>query len=148
MREANPKEYTLYSNAYFIIFIWVVPTILTLVAGLFFYFGLAHRTPDGPPLFVAVFPLAAAAWAWWRHVRMPQRIVVQSDGRIEFVGPLLRVTLTPRDIVSIKPDRRQFGFLIVKHEAGTFRLLNQFNGFHELLTYIEATNPGVEMRGC
>jgi hypothetical protein len=35
-----------------------------------------------------------------------------------------------------------------RHDAGRVVLVNQFDGFHEFLTALEATNPSVEIRGC
>ncbi len=148
MIEVHPKEYTLYSSMYGIMFTWVMPALFTLMGIFLIYLSVLRRVENGPPAIFALFFLAAAAWVWWRHLRMPRRIVLHADGRIEFVSPVRRVVLTPHDIVLIKPDNHQFGFLVVKWASGKLTLLNQFNGFHELLTYIEAVNPAVEIRGC
>jgi hypothetical protein len=144
--DTSPKEYRLYSKIYFVLFVWVTPGLFVLVGAFMLYLGIAHSTD--PPALAALWPLALGGFIWWRNARMPQRIVRHPDGRIEFECPIRRVILTPREIVSIRPDRRQFGFLVIKHDSGTLRLLNQFTGFHELLTYIEAANPAAELLGC
>jgi len=148
MTETVEKEYALYSKAYFLMFVWLLPAILLIMSAVFFYVAVTHPGPGSPPVVVSAFPIALAAWFLWLYARMPQRIVRHADGRIEFVGPFQRLVLMPREIISIRPDRGHIGFLVLKHEAGTLRFLNQFNGFHELLSYLESVNPAVELHGC
>ena len=148
MSEVDPREYRPYSNLNMILFAWLGPVMLLFMGGLFLYLGFVRPKNDGPPPALAAPLLVASAWLLWRQLLLPRRIVRHPDGRIEFVSPIRRVVLTPREIVSIRPDRRQFGFLVVKWGSGRLRLLNQFDGFHELLTYIESANPAVEIRGC
>jgi hypothetical protein len=148
MIDADPKEYKLYSKTSFVMFLFIVPGFLVLIGASWLYFGIAHSTSDGPPVLAGLVPAAAGAFSWLRMARMPQRIIRHADGRIELECQIRRVVLTPREIVSIRPDRGHFGFLVLKHDSGTLRLLNQFTGFHELLTSIEAANPAVELLGC
>jgi hypothetical protein len=148
MLKVDPREYTLYTKAHLRMFTWVMPVFFVLAACLVFYSSVVRRGPDSPPPFVAVLFLACAAWFWFFYGRMPRRIVRHADGRIEFVSPMRRLMVTAREIVSIKPDRSHLGLLVVKCHSGKVTLLNQFDGFHELLTYIETTNPAVEFRGC
>jgi hypothetical protein len=148
MHKVDPREYTLCSKAYLRMFTWVMPVFFAFAACVVFSISVIHREADSPPPFTAVFFLAAAVWCWFFYGRMPRRIVRHADGRIEFVSPFRRVTVTAREIVSIKPDRSHLGLLVVKWGSGKVTLLNQFDGFHELLTYLETVNPAVEFRGC
>ena len=148
MPEVQPAEYRLYSNMGYFMMTWVIPAFMTIVGGIFFYFTFIRPAGKGPPPLFAVFFLAAVAWIWYRQLRMPHRIVLTADGQIEFVAPARRVVVTARDIVSIRPERNQFGYLVVRWGSGKLTLLNQFDGFHELLTQIKNLNPAVEFRGC
>ncbi len=92
--------------------------------------------------------LAVVAWNAYWVLSLPQRISVSETGEIEFRSPLRRRTVTSGEVVSIRPDGGQFGFLTVRTARGKIRLLNQFDGFHDSLTELKARNPAVEIRGC
>ena len=119
-----------------------------LFSAVWLFVTIAKATQVGPPLLFGLLMATVGGLLFWQSALMPRRIIRHADGRIEFVCLARSVMLTPREIVSIRPDRRQFGFLVLKHESGKLRLLNQFTGFHELLTYIESVNPAVELYGC
>ncbi len=92
--------------------------------------------------------LAVVVWNASWVLSLPQRISVSETGQIEFRSPLRRRTVTSGEVVSIRPDGGQFGFLTVRTARGKIRLLNQFDGFHDFLTELKARNPAVELRGC
>lgn len=92
--------------------------------------------------------LAVAIWNAYWVLSLPQRISVSETGQIEFRSPLRRRTVTSGEVVSIRPDGGQFGFLTVRTARRKIRLLNQFDGFHDFLTELKARNPAVELRGC
>jgi hypothetical protein len=52
------------------------------------------------------------------------------------------------EIESIKPQGGKFGFLVVRTSQGKINLLNQFDGFHEFIIQLKASNPSIEIRGC
>jgi hypothetical protein len=52
------------------------------------------------------------------------------------------------EIQSIKPERSQFGFLVIRHTGGKIKILNQFDGFHEFIADVKGNNPLIELRGC
>ena len=141
-------EYRLHSNFASFMLNWGGPGLVTLVTAVLLYVSVARPAQDSPPPVVAVVLLIGAALFWVRQFRMPRRIILHEDGRLEFVSPVRRVVITVQDITSIKPDGTQFGYLIVRWGAGKLRLLNQFDGFHDLLARIKLVNPAVEIRGC
>jgi hypothetical protein len=114
--------------------------------GMMFGFMPDISGPQPVRLFYLIW-LGIAAWLWYWLLTTPYKIVV-SGGRVEFVSVLRRRRLFPTDIHSIKPISNQYGFLNVRTAHGTFRMLNQFDGFHRFLTDLETTNPRVELRGC
>ena len=148
MPEVRPAEYRLYSRAMNLMLTWVAPTLMTLMGVAFLYSSVIRPLKNGPPVFFAFFFTGFAVFFWFRQLRRPHRIAIRADGEIEFVGPIRRVVVAARDIISIKPDRSQFGFLVIRWGSRKLTLMNQFDGFHELLTYIKSVNPGVEIRGC
>ena len=75
-------------------------------------------------------------------------ISVSETGEITFISLLRRRSVSGGEIESIKPDRGQFGFLVVRAANRKIRLLNQFDGFHEFIINLKAINPSVELRGC
>src|SRR5262245_48350124 len=124
------------------------PGLVAVLGCGFLYACVAPRAPDSPPTVFALVLLIGVVLFWVRQLRMPRRIILHEDGRLEFVSPIRRVAMTAQEIASIKPDGSQLGFLTVRWGAGKLRLLNQFDGFHDLVTRIKRLNPGVEIRGC
>jgi hypothetical protein len=141
-------EYRQYSNLASFMLNWGAPGLVALMGIGFLYLSVARPMQDSPPPVFALVLLIGMALFWVRQLRMPRRIILHEDGRLEFVSPVRRVVITVQDITSIKPDGSQLGFLIVRWGAGKLRLLNQFDDFHDLLSRIKQANPGVEIRGC
>jgi hypothetical protein len=110
--------------------------------------GLLVLPFNGPPLAVKLIFPAVLAFAWYRILVLPHRIVIHSDQQMEFIGILQRRALQASQILSLRSHRSQFGFLVLQHTGGKILMLNQFTGFHKLLSELEAVNPGIEFLGC
>ena len=143
MGSMTPRTYELYMPglikallAFFAVFSVCVPI------------GLLVLPPGGPPPAVRLIFPVVLAYAWYRLMVIPHRIVIHSDQGIEFIGILQRRTVQVSQILSIRSHRSQFGFLILQHTGGKIMILSQFTGFHKLLTELEAVNPGIEFLGC
>ncbi len=141
-------EYRLYQNWSFRLLAWVMPILLAIFGAFFFCVSVSRPPKDGPPPAAAAIWFVVVAWYWFRVLRLPRRIVTHDDGRIEFISPIRRVEIASRDIIAIRPDRGQMGFLTVVYGSGKLRLFNQFDGFHEFLSRLKSANPSVELRGC
>jgi hypothetical protein len=85
---------------------------------------------------------------WFKVLTIPHRIEVKRDGTFTFVSLLRRIQVSPQSVRSIKPASSRLGFFVLKHSGGTIHLLGQFDGFHEFLSALRISNPGVELRGC
>jgi hypothetical protein len=143
------KTYNLYIQRSLKILIIIVIVVLLTVALLLISGVLKDKRGQGPPRFMGVFFLAVAGVnAYFYVLRIPHRINVTDDGHIEFISLVRRKIITSREISSIAPDAGQVGFYTIKTERGKIRILNQFDGFHEFLTWLKANNPSVELRGC
>lgn len=125
---------------------WLVPPILALLFPILVV--LMSREKNGPPWPLAVIPLAMGTALLLLTLRMPTRIEVSDDGAMEWIAPLRRIRVLPSEVLAIAPDRRGQGYFLLTHGSGRFRFLNQFTGFHELLTDLKRANPSVELRGC
>ena len=99
------------------------------------------------PLFGLIW-LAVVGALWWRVLTIPHRIEVRSDGSFTFVSLLRRIPISPQSVRSIKPAGSRLGFFVLEHAGGRITLLGQFDGFHEFLSALRSSNPGVELRGC
>jgi hypothetical protein len=132
-----PKIFKLWM-LFFALFTIAVPIVILVLA----------RAPDGPPLFVAALSIGVIAFPWLFVLRLPYRIVVHDDQRIEFVALSRRRTLPASDVVTVRPHRGQFGFLVVRGSSGSVVIANQFTGFHQLLTELATVNPAIQFVGC
>jgi hypothetical protein len=145
------KIYKLYVQRVFKIFIFGMLGIFTLV-GILILVGAVHMEDgqgSGPPPLFGLFWLGIVGIQWYYWVlSLPHTIRVSDDNQIEFTSIIRRQRATPREIRSIAPYNSQFGFLVIKTDHGKIRLLNQFDGFHEFLTWLKANNPAVELKGC
>jgi hypothetical protein len=102
----------------------------------------------GPPRAFGILLLGIVAWYWYWVLSMPHTISVSEPGDVEFIGVTRTRHTTLREIESIKPNSSQFGFLVVGTSGGKFRILNQFDGFHDFILRLKTANPAVELRGC
>jgi hypothetical protein len=144
---SQAKTYILYLPWWAKITSFVPVGIFTLLAILFLS-GVLQNAKGEPPQFIGFFFLLGAAWFWYFVSSTPYKIKVYGNFEIEFISLIRRRRVSPVDIVSIKPYGSQFGFLLVKTNRGKIKLINQFDGFHEFITYLKATNPLIELRGC
>ncbi len=121
--------------------------IFTII-GMLMVMGLLQLSKgDGPPRVFGVFWLGMVSWYWYWVLSLPHTIIVSESGQVDFIGVIRKRQISLRNIVSIKPDS-QFGFLVVKTTDGKFRILNQFDDFHDFIVKIKTANPAVELRGC
>ena len=125
---------------------WFGPLVAAVFAPLFLVFAASE--PNGPPAFMALFPFAIGTGLFLMVLLMPRRIEVDDSGGMDWVAPARRIRVLPSDVISIAPDRRTHGSLVLVHTSGRFSFVNQFTGFHELLTDLKRANPSVELRGC
>jgi hypothetical protein len=143
------RTYNLYVQRSLKVVIVAVLIILLLIALLLFSGVLKDRRGEGPPWFVGVFFLAVAGFNGYYWVLLiPHTIEVVDDGYVEFVSLVRKKRVATRDIRSIVPYAGQFGFLTIRTDHGKVLLLNQFDGFHEFLSWLKMNNPSVELRGC
>src|SRR5260370_38745439 len=92
--------------------------------------------------------LAVVTWNAYWMLSLPQRISGSETGEIEFSSPLRRRTVKSGEVVSVKPDGMQFGFLTVRTTRGKIRLLNQVDRCHDFIAESQARNPALEIHGC
>ncbi len=143
----NDKSYHLYIQRHLKILFFGMAALLTII-GLLFVFGVFQSPKDdGPPRAVGIFWLGIAGWYVYWVLSTFHTIVVSESGNIEFVGVLRKRQASFREIQSIKTDS-QLGFLMVRTSTRKFRILNQFDEFHDFLARLKTANPNVELRGC
>jgi hypothetical protein len=116
---------------------------LLLVSGVFF-----SGEGNGPPRLFGILWLGMVGWNWYWILSFPHKITVSETGEITFVGLLRSRSVSGAEIKSIKADRGQLGFLVVRTANRKIRLVNQFDGFHDFIINLKVTNPSVELRGC
>lgn len=104
--------------------------------------------PDGPPPWIFVLPLSAMLWSAYYWLRFPYEITLNGDNSIEFRSLLRRTVVLPLDIRSICAKSYSLGFVDIAHAQGTIHLLNQIDGFHDLVYSIKSLNPDVIVKGC
>ncbi len=106
-----------------------------------------HNQKGPPPAIGLIFLGGFGFYLYWL-LRLPYQITLSEDGKVEFIGVLRRWTLRAQEIQSIKPKGTMYAFLVVRTDQGSFKLFNQFDGFHDFLTRLESLNPTLELRGC
>lgn len=145
-----PAEYKLYSTFSSSLMTWGIPGVMLAMVPVVLYVSWSKMDEServfGVPFAILWCAGVLASFIW--SIRFPRRIELHEDGRVVFRGPLRRLELRVTEISSIKPGGNQVGFLVVKHSRGRLYLLNQFDGFHELLTSLKQANPSIELRGC
>lgn len=143
-----PRVYRLYISLYPKIMIFGVLGLFSVIGILMITGVLQSQDNGGPPVFFDVLWIGMVSFLWYMVLSLPHRIEVAENGEINFVSLIRQKRVKPYEIVSIKPEASQFGFLAVKYGGGKIRLLNQFDGFHEFITNLKAINPTIELRGC
>jgi len=123
-----------------------VPSLM-VIAGLAIPF--AEPTTGSPPPFIfSLFWFGFLAIFFYQVLSIPQSIIHQPDEVLEFKAPLRTRRVPIGDLRAIEPVPNQFGMLRFRHANGKITVLNQFDGFHQLIADIKARNPGIELRGC
>jgi hypothetical protein len=143
----SDKTYHIYIPRYLKV-LMIGMLVMFSVIGLSFASGIFQSAKgDGPPRVVGIFWIVIIAWYAYWVLSLPHTIFISESGAVTFIGVVRKRETTLREIRSIKPDS-QFGFLMVKTSTGKFRILNQFDEFHDFLVRLKAANPAVELRGC
>ena len=149
MTPAKPAaEYRLYLSGVVRFMLYLPALLFGAVSIAFFALAIWGDARNPPPWFVGFIPLLVIVGIYSQLALVPYRIVWRENGAIDFVAWARTRSIRIDDLVSIKPDASQVGFLRIKHRRGSFRLLPQFDSFHEFLTHLKSANPNFEMRGC
>ena len=142
------KTYELHSKVMWAFHTIVVPVLLLGFGVVWVSLMLRSPRPDAPAPWFVVLWFIGLGWGSYRSLQMPYRIAVHDDGRLEFIGIVKRSLISPQEIISIKLKGFQSGLLVLRHTRGKILLFHQFSGFHELLSELKRSNPGVELVGC
>lgn len=143
------RQYVLYRTYQSSLMTWGLPAIMLLLGPLFFI-GVWTSWENGRILgivFGTIWWIGVLGFLIWT-LRIPRRIELHEDGLVVFSGLMRRLEVHASEISSIKPGGSQLGFLVLRHSGGKLKLLNQFDDFHDFLTRLEQSNPGIELRGC
>lgn len=120
--------------------------IATMVIGITMVLGLIQKEPGVGWLVLMVG--AITAYTAWSFLRLPQTIELHDDGQMVFRGVGKPKVISALDIQSIESPPYFVGMLVVRHSGGKLSFLNQFTGFHKLLSTLETLNPNIEIKGC
>jgi hypothetical protein len=143
----NDTSYHLYIPRHLRILIFGLLTIFIII-GLLMVTGLVHSSKGyGPPRFIGVIWLGMVSWYGYLILSLPHTIIVSEPGQVELISIIRKSQTSLREIESIKPAS-QFGFFVVRTATGKFRILNQFDGFHDFIVKLKKANPTVELKGC
>jgi len=142
----NPlaRVYLLYLPGFARLMIALVLSAFTLI-GILMVAGIGGEPQSR--IFGAVW-LCVVGLFWFKVLTIPHRIEVLPDGLTTFVSIARRIQVSPLDVESIKPVGNQIGFFVLRHAGGRIVFIGQFDGFHEFLSNLKASNPRVELRGC
>jgi hypothetical protein len=106
------------------------------------------RPADAPGAWFPTLWFVGVTIAWYQSLKIPYRIVVQSERTIDFVSILSRTRLAPEEILSIRSRPFHNGMLQLRHAHGKLLLFNQFTDFHQFLSDLRKCHPAVELVGC
>ncbi len=125
-------------------------SLLTLSVLAVAIFSVAGSTEKKPPAIFAFFLLLLlVGYYWYFTLQIPSAIIWTDDGTIVFNAVIRTITMSPNEIVSIKPAfSTGIGFLAFRFRNRKILLLNQFDDFHEFITRLKSANPAIEIRGC
>lgn len=101
-----------------------------------------------PSLIISLSLLALTVLLVGLMTRIPHTIHFRDDKVCEFLSSARKTEVAPADILSIRPWAGGVGFFTLRHRRGKLILLNQFDGFHELIGLIKRENANIELRGC
>jgi hypothetical protein len=148
-RQKGMKTVKLYLRRSIKVYAVVCLSVLTM-AGLWLliWFLSNEGSKALPSLFFSFALLVLTAWGLNLATRIPHTILYRDDHVCEFLASTRKTVVSPLDIISISPWGGGIGFFSVRHRKGTIIILNQFDGFHELINLIKTRNAHVEIRGC
>ncbi len=142
-------ECRLHTNRLYRFMGMVMPLVIgiaTMVIGILMVLGLIQKEP-GVGWLVLIFGAIMAFFAW-SFLRLPQTIELHEDGQLVFRGIGKPIVISARDVLSIESPPHFVGMLVVRHSGGKLAILNQFTGFHKLVSTLETLNPNIEIKGC
>lgn len=142
------KTYRLYLPFILRCLFCAAPMFAVAIGMAIFFGAFAAAQGGGPPKIIGVFPFAIGIWYAYWVFSTPHRIVFHDAGTIDFISVLRQWHFRAGDIRSIKPLSSQIGFLIVRTNSGSLRLLNQFDDFHDFIVKLKIANPTIETHGC
>jgi hypothetical protein len=87
-------------------------------------------------------------WIWYAYLRIPYTITWRDDDSLEFRSLIGRTQVPVRQIISLKATPFTVGFISVKHQQGSLRIMSRMTGLYELIGRVKALNPEVEIKGC
>jgi hypothetical protein len=122
-------------------------TLILAVVTVLIAAGLGLFGPDGPPFWFLVAPLGIIVVVAYTWLRVPFEIRVE-NGVAEFRSLFRRTVVRLAEIKSVRAKTYALGFVDVIHANGTVHLLNQIDGFHDLILTIKSANPTAEIKGC
>lgn len=130
----------------------ILPAVMFTIFPILIYFTFPFRSDGQQDLFPFFFWLFAA-FAWYGLLTVPHRLIVTSDGALEFVALVRKRRISIHDIVSIAPGGMgpTSGYMQrfkLNHRTGSVGFINQFTGMHEFLAELRRSNPQVELLGC
>ena len=142
----EPRTYPLRIGAFAKIMVVGILSVMTLAG-----FAIPFADPaesSAPPALFAIFWFGILGVFWFQVLSFPQAIIHQADDTLVFKAPIRSRSVAIAELRAIEPVPNQFGMLRFRHTNGKVNVLNQFDGFHELITAIKTKNPDVELRGC
>lgn len=146
-RTFQSSKFVVYVN------IALAPVMALLIIGFVVYAAYGDVGPTGSRvqtltvgIVIALFLVILAPIAYV-SVRMASQIRVKDDSVIEFRGPMVRATLNPSAITSVRssPWVRK-NWVDVKHSTGRVQVYVPIDGFYEFLGWLKRKNPNVEIR--
>jgi hypothetical protein len=145
---SETKVYNLYISGLFKLILFGGLAIFVIIGLLIASGFFLAADPNGPPRVFGLVVLLIVGWNAFWLLSFPHRIVVSPTGEVQFISLIRRRATSLSDIKSIKPERGQFGFLMVRTSQRRIMILNQFDGFHDFILLLKSRNPSVEIRGC
>ncbi len=124
----------------------LVIAIAMLACGILMVLGVIRAEPGVGWLVLAGG--AILAYTASSFLRLPRTIELHDDGKLVFRGLGKPKVISAQDVRSIEPLRGVVGMLVVHHSGGKLALVNQFTGFHRLLSALEDLNSKIEIKGC
>lgn len=126
----------------------IVPTIILIFIVVGVFGAIEALGTDQSAAIFFVFWFGVLSFMVFQVVSLPLHIDDDGNGTITFRSLARSRRVRVSTITSIEPVRGQFGFLRLRHQAGSVVFLNQFTGFHRLVAALVLDNPRISLKGC